>query len=485
MEMTGHLHLRDLPEGQDARPSFLLVDDVDLAAALALNLPVAFVSPAAEGFVSAGRSVPADRVHLAALGVLVLSPAGAAATGAMAARWLAQFGDALPARIDLSDVAEDAQREAALEGLARLLLVGQRAAADRSAGLMRDVARLRQEHEAMQAAFARLETHAWNHRLSERKLSLALEPRDGSPVLSLPSGGEVVQRIAGASPGLSDVAIRVGGAAPPRQGVLTCRLESPDLGEVIAEWTIPAARIKPGWLRLSLLRGLADDPVGLCMRLRWEGAAALPLETAMPHPDPRFQPVRVDGSDAGRHVLAMEVWHYLPGVLAPGSAKGWLPDGAVEAASPLRRVEGGALLRAINLATMQYDLGPVKGGDALLVHVMPDHLACAILPEAVAGVRQVSVEALTWHPKGPVVDYAIAVLPSAVRPRQLGALPEFPQDYHSGWVRLRPMRAGQVTLILPDLPGEAHDLYLMTRLVPRPEGNAYGWSTFSGLVMHV
>lgn len=337
----------------------------------------------------------------------------------------------------------------------------------------------------MQAAFARLEAHAFTHRLSERKLALALEPREGSPGLALPAGGEVTQRLPGGSPGLSDVAIRLADATLPRRGVLSCRLESPDLGALIAEWSIPAARLEAGWLRLSLVQGLPDDPVGLCLRLRWEGDAALRLETAMAHPDPRFRPLHRDGRDGGRHVLAMELWHYLPGVRAPGSAKGVLPDGAEEAVSSLRRVEARALLRAINLATLAPDMGPVKGGDALLVHVMPDHVACAILPDLVAGLRQVSVEALTCHPNGPVVDYAIGVLPAALRPKQPGALPEFPEELHSGWVRLRPMRPGRVTLMLRDLPGGAHDLYLMTRLVPRRAGNAFGWSAFSSLVLHV
>lgn len=483
--MTGRLYPRHYPEGEDAPLSLILVTDVDLPAARALELPLPLVSLSGEDFILAERSVAPDRVHMAALCVLVLSRAGDLAVEAMAVRWGACFGVALPERMDLTAVAEPARRSAALEGLVRLFLGGQQALAIRSVGLMRDMTRLRQEHEAMQAAFARLESHAWRHRLSERKLSLSLEPREGSPGLALAAGGEVMQRIAGGSPGLSDVAIRIADVAIPRRGVLTCRLESPDLGEALAEWTIPAAQMRTGWLRLSLPRGLPDDPVSLCLRLRWEGTAALRLETAMAHPDPRFRPMQGDGGEVGRHILAMEVWHYLPGVLAPGSAKGWLPDGMEAGAPPMRRVEGRALLRATNLATLAQDMGPVHGGDALLVHVMPDHVACAIVPEAVAGVRQVSIEALTWHPKGPVVDYAIAVLPASLRPKRAGVLPEFPEEYHSGWVRLRPMRAGQLTLVLPDLPGAAHDLYLMTRLVPRPEGNAYGWSAFSGLVLHV
>lgn len=464
--------------------TLLLVDAADQAAAEALRLPVGIVvSHGGEGFLLSGRGLAADRLHLAALGVMILSAQGAVAAEAIAADWAARFGEALPPRIDLSGVAEEARREVALGWLVELMQGRRQDMAGRMVGLMRDMAVLRQEHEAMQTAFARLEDHARMHRLSERKLSYTLAPVEGSSAVTLTPGAALVQRIAGASPGLSDVAVRI--AEAPSHGVLTCRLESPDLGAVVAEWSIPAARLTAGWLRLSLVRGLAEDPVGLCLTLVWEGAAPLRLATAMAHPDVRFRPAWVAGGAAGRHVLALEVWHYLPGVRAPGTAKGWLPVDAAEMASPLRRVDGRDLFGAINLASLQQDMGRVYGGEALLVHVMPDAVACAILPEMVAGVRQVSVDVLTHHPKGPVVDYAIAVLPPALRPRQRGRVPEFPDGYHSGWVRLRPMRAGQVTLILPDLPGVAHDLYLMTRLPEGAKVNAYGWSGFSGLVLHV
>lgn len=483
--MTGAEEIRDHRAEVDAPAAVILVSACDLDAALSLALPVDVVIPAQEGFLHAGRPVPEDRVFVAAVGVLALSRAGAVDMVRLEADWRTRFGTGLPERLDLTETETVARRVAALAWLAGLMVAQRKEAARRIVALTRGMARLRQEHEAMQASFARLEAHAARYRLSERKLSHSLVPVVGSPDLILSSRAGLVQRIPGGSVSLSDVAIRIAHVPQPRQGVLTCRLHSPDLGEVIAEWTVPAAQLQPGWLRLSLVRGLAEDPVGLELRLHWDGAAPLRLATAVAHPDPRFRPQMVEGDEAGRHVLAMEIWHYLPGVRAPASARGFLPDGALEANSPRRRVEGRELLRAINLETLAQDMGAVHGGDALLVHVMPDRVACAILPEVVAGLRQVSVVVLTAHAKGPVVDYAMAVLPRALRPIKPRVLPEFPPEYHSGWVRLRPMRAGQVTLILPDLPGEAHDLYLMTRLPPGDTSNAYGWSGFSGLVLHV
>lgn len=485
VEMTGSEDLRHRLAEADAPSAAVLVSACDLDAALALDLPVDLVTPSTEGFLLSGRRLPADRVFVAALGLLVLSRTGAAEAMQVEADWSARFGTGLPARLDLTDTAKTGWREAALGWMARLMVSQRKETAQRFVALTRGMVQLRQEHEAMQAAFARLETHAWLHRLSERKLSLSLSPVEGSPDVILPSRTGVVQRLPGGSVGLSDIAIRIADLPQPRQGVLTCCLESPDRGEIVAKWTVPAAQMLSGWLRLSLVRGLEEDPVGLELRLNWDGAASLRLATAMAHPDPRFRPVMADGSEAGRHVLALEVWHYLPGVRAPASAKGWLPDDALEASSPLRRVEGRDLLRAINLDTLAQDMGTVSGGDALLVHVAPDRVTCAILPEAVSGARQISVDVLTSNAKGPVVDYAVAVLPRALRPREPRALPEFPPEYHSGWLRLKPMRAGQVTLVLPDLPGEPHDLYLMTRLPPGDTNISYGWSGFSGLVFHV
>ncbi|PLL10812.1 hypothetical protein C0V75_19180 [Tabrizicola sp. TH137] len=485
VEMTEPARARDRNAGQAVPSSLILVADADLEAARKLALPVALCVGGAEGFVLEGRGVPADLVHGAALGVLVLSRAGAAAVEAMAAGWLARFGVSLPDRLDLSEERAGARREAALSWIADVLLAQRQGAARRAVALMRDMAALRREHEAMQAAFARLEAHAFHHRLSERKLLMALAPVEGSPVAELPSGAEMVQRLPGGSVGLSDLAVRIAEVPQPRQGVLTCRLESPDLGRELAEWTLPAAQLSSGWLRLSLVRGLEEDPVGLQLRLGWSGAVPLRLATAMAHPDPRFRPQTGGGTPVGRHVLAMEIWHYLPGVRAPASATGRLPDGEMEAGPGMRRLEARDLLRAINLDTLARDMTPVQGGGALLVHVMPEQVACAILPLPLAGPRQVSVDVMTRNAKGPVVEYAIAVLPAAMRPKRPGALPDFPEEAHSGWVRMKPMRAGQVTLILPDLPAAEHDLYLMTRLPPGATSNAYGWSGFSSVVLHV
>lgn len=483
--MTEPARLRDAYGAEDALLTGLVVAEVDLEAARALDLPVTLIVWGPQGFAREGRPVAADRVHLAALGVLILSSGGAEAAEALASDWQARFGVVLPERCDLADVPADARRMVALGWLAGLLLAQRRAGAQRMVALMRDLAVLRQEHEAMQGAFARLESFAHEHRLSERKLHQALAPVEGAPEVVLTPGQRVVQRLPGGSVGLSDVAVRIAEVPQPRQGVLTCRLASPDLGSVLAEWTVPAAQMASGWLRLSLVAGLPDDPVGLELELAWAGAVPLRLATAMAHPDPRFRPLGESGEAVGRHVLALELWHYLPGVRAPANAVGQLPDGAVETRSPLRRVEARDLFRAINLDTLVADLPRVEGSDALQVHVMPDHVACAILTLPMSAIRQVSVDVLTRHPRGPVVDYAIAVLPSAARPRHPAALPEFPEEAHSGWVRMKPMRAGQVSLILPDLPPGSHDLYLMTRLPPGATENAFGWSGFSGLVLHV
>lgn len=482
--MTEPARMRDRMRGREAPDAVIVVPLCDEAAAEALGLSVEIVLFDGAGFLWRGEGVAKDRVHVAALGVLALSAEGARDVVGLAAFWVRVFGSELPDFLNLSWVAAEARREAALERLSDLLLAERQGAAVRMVALMRAMAALRQEHEAMQASFARLETHAFLHRLSQRKLAFTVTPAAGSPVLELPSGAALVQRVPGPSVGLSDIALRIA-EGPARNGVLRCRLESPDRGEVLAEWTVPAARIELGWLRLSLLRGLEADPVGLEIRMQWAGEGPLRLETAMAHPDPRFLPCGVDGEPFGRNVLAIEVWHYLPGVRAPGSAKGVLPDGSGEADLPTRRIEGVELLRAINLDTLVQDMQKVQDAAALLVHVMPDRVACGILPEAVGGARVVSADIMTWSAKGPVVDYAIGVLPAGMRPRQPGVLPEFPEGFHSGWVRMKPMRAGQVTLILPDLPGDGHDLYLMTRLPPGATSNAWGWSGFSGVVMHV
>lgn len=468
---------RDVP----ATPA-LIVMPCDHVAAAGLDLPVRLLVAKDAGWSDGERSVDAAFVHLCALGVLTLSAEGGALADQHAQRWQGRFGAGAPPRLDAGRKGK-MPVAAIVTWLCRRLAEDQGRAAQRTSGLMRELALLRQQHEATQAAFRNLESYAYQHHLTQRQLHTTLAPLVGSPDLVLAPGSLLIQRLPGGSAGFSDVSLRVADGPRPRGGTLECWLESPDLGKELARWIVPLDKIVPGWLRFALESALDADPASLVLHLRWTGKTALRLESAMAHPDMRFRPV-LDGVERSC-VPAIQLWHYLPGTLAPLSAAGILPTGRGNPASGaiIRRIEAQELARAINLDTLKPDVPLFEGADALLVHVLPDRLSCAILAVAQAGARQVSATICTRHRDGPPIEYALAVLPEHLRPRLVREEPEFPASLHSGWVRTRPMRPSQVVLILPEPLESASDIYLMTRLPAGHPGDAYGWSTFSDLTV--
>ena len=460
----------------------LIVMPCDHAAAARLDLPVQLLLAGDDGWSDGNHPVQANLVQLCALGVLTLSAAGVVLADRHATFWRDTFGSEVPPRLDLG-AKDKAPLPAVLRWICSRLAEDQGRVALRSVALARELGLLRQQHETTQAAFRNLESFAYQHNLTQRQLQTTLAPLVGSPELVLAPGSVLTQRLPGGSVGFSDVSLRIADGVKLRGGMLEFWLESPDPGKELARWTIPADRIVPGWLRLALDTALDADAASLVLHLRWTGKSALRLEAAMAHPDARFRPV-LDGVE-GTFVPAMQLWHYLPGTLAPLSAAGHLPDGRgnLTTGAIIRRIEPQELARAVNLDTLKTDVPLFKGGEALLVHVLPDRLSCAILAVAQAGARQVSATICTRHRDGPPIEYALAVLPEHLRPRSAREEPEFPASLHSGWVRTRPMRSSQVVLILPEPLDCASDIYLMTRLPAGHPGDAFGWSTFSDLTI--
>lgn len=460
----------------------MIVMPCDWADAAMLALPVEIVQAGQDGWTDGERPLQADIVHLSAIGVLVLSGEAAALAAQHARVWHASFGEPAPPVLEVAKK-EKARLETILRWICGRLAEDQGRTAHRIVTQARELAVLRQQHEATQSAFRNLETYAYEHNLTQRQLQMTLAPAVESPHLVLAPGSFLDQRLPGKSVGLSDLSLRIADGAKPRSGTLECWLESPDLGQELARWLVPAERLVPGWLRLSLEVALDADPVSLVLHAQWSGSSDVRLETAMRHPDPRFCPV-VDGAEGG-FVPAMQLWHFLPGARAPLSAAGILPTnrGAASPGGNLQRIEKQELARATNLDTLNTDVPLFEGDSVLLVHVLPDRLSCAMLAVAQEGARQVSATICTRHRDGPPVEYALAVLPLHLRPKSPREEPEFPENLHSGWVRTRPMRQSGITLILPEPLDCLSDIYLMTRLPKGQASDAYGWSTFSDLTV--
>lgn len=150
----------------------------------------------------------------------------------------------------------------------------------------------------------------------------------------------------------------------------------------------------------------------------------------------------------------------------------------------MRKVNLHTLRTTINLDNLSVDLPIFETDQAIQIHVVPDKIACGIVPGvAVPGTSRVQADLQTLHPDGPVIEYSLALFPERARPVEPGKLPDFDPIYSSGWVSLKGDEKGQVHIILPNPLSQRHDVYLMTRLPDGQTDNAFGWSTFTNLCL--
>ena len=462
----------------------ILVAPEDYAEVSALSLPVSLIvasgtSEDVEFNDDRGQVLPLDQVALRTIGCLPLSSTGKAHLAQLAGLWRSKLDTDAPAEIPVEAVDTPDSRARVLEWLVVQLTETQKQSAQRSTRLMRELGLLRQQHEEIQTSFQNLEQFVYRHGPQHRKLETTLSPVSGQLPITLRNGSRLVQRLPGASVGLSDIAIHIGNEMAPASGVLNVSLLSPDTNETLAIWEVPAARLTRGWLRFSLDRALGPDTISLLLNIGYEGRDTVRLASAVQHPEPRFHP-QVDGQPV-ETLPALQIWRWIAGAQAPVPANAVIQVGGK---NRLRRVERDALATAINLDTLHDTVPMFQSTDALLVHVQPDQPACGVLSGlALPGVRQVFATLQTRHAEAPPVEYQLALLPQEQRPHQPGRLPGFEPAHSSGWIRLEPEEEGQAHVLLPSPLEGPYDIYLMTRLPEGHSSNHYGWSTFSNVCL--
>lgn len=460
----------------------LIVAVADIAEAEALNLPITVIavslSEAGPIFETKTGQTPAlEQVMLHAVGALALSAQGQDDLSRLAALWQDRLGEPAPALFKPVAAPLAERRLLVLEWVLAQLAAERRVGALRSTRMMRELGLLRRQHDETQAGFRNLEAFIYRSGLKQRSLDVNLSPVTVQRPLVLRSGSHLMQRLPGSSIGLSDIALHFSHEAAPAQGILQVSLSSVENNETLAIWEVPTQSLGRGWLRLALERALGADAVTLVLHLSYQGQGELRLSRSVQHPEPRFWP-RLDGQPVEAGMPALQIWHWVAGASAPLDAMSIAPVGGKDR---LRRLVSEALTVAFDMNAPASSLPLQPDTTALLVHVLPDRVAGGVLTDiALPGVHHIRADVRTWHGKGPIVEYGMALLPRSAR-RPSGGMPEIEPRFASDWVRLAPMEDGQVHLILPAPLDDPHDLYLLARLAEGVRSNAYGWSTFANV----
>ncbi|WP_139257581.1 DUF6212 domain-containing protein [Natronohydrobacter thiooxidans] len=341
---------------------------------------------------------------------------------------------------------------------------------------------VRSVHEETLSAFKKIEAFVSGNNLCSRTQSLTLAPT-ASVSLKLRAGQQVVQRLPVSSEGLSDIEIYCAALPKRSSGILTAVLRTLEDDVEHASWIVSAEEISGPTLRFCLPVALSSDIRSPVLELGWDGSTVLPLGYAMAHPDERFQ-AQLDGMPAV-NVLAMRLWTYLPGSMAPLPVDGILPASTNE--TDLRKcvLDSALLATVVNMTPESAASEYVADRAAIQVHPLPEDISAMCIRRGIPkGAVQVSANIHTASDQAQNIEYALGLLPSSETAKPLTFDQTLPEQ-SSDWVLLTPDSKGEVHLFMQEPLADVHDLVLMTRLAKRPGDAAYGWARFDNIRIQI
>lgn len=420
------------------------------------------------------------------LGLLALSTEGKRQLDALAAWWSARMPGEIPDPI-ICSAETDADH-----ALARFLadrLLREAASASRSiVGLRRDLAELREEHDAAQTVLTVLSLAVSRLQIPPLNCTLVLHP-GGSTLGPDSEASGLRQRLPICSQGLAAVALHVAKGAAACPGRLLVSLKALESGVKLVTWSVPYDQLTSGWNFLEIPSVITGPKQTVEMVVRWDGASA-----GAPHISLSQQTVG-DGiqlaTERGRRVryaMAMQLWTGVPGTRMSASAfarDGEAVPGPGEGRDlfvPTFRMAQAKLLQPQNLDLGFNILSTDSPGMIQLHPLAGTPLSHAVIPSACPpGMRRLIASVRTANPEGPLVEYAMMLTP-------LGVAPAFPADplqplppgvIVSPWVSMPADTKGNVIIALDRPNDRPCDLHIATR-VPPGSGDNFAWARWFG-----
>jgi hypothetical protein len=431
------------------------------------------------------RSAPLPYAPNACLALVALSDAGDRELEQLEGWWRHVAPDGRPScgnRIQIRDWSRDQGRFFA--GLCERLVDQQAADARRIVQVQKELYALRAMHEESQTTFSYLSDYIAQVHLPEEQLVYAVQP---SHIAIYPQGRErfqIEQILPVPSLGLAAVEIHIhtAGAGDARLQVALSTIED---AKTLGSWSLKAAHLKPGWVRLDLPHAVIGPRRSVMLSVRWEGGVkSAPSLSLTDQRLVRECWLKVNEAAVVQRTLALRVWSGLPGLRRTSSAR-QKSDPAV--AGPglhlERRQIPAALRRAAHLVrpvekVVDYDLlTQINDQGVFQLHPIEDHVAVAHIPGGCpADARQVFATVKTNHPDAQPIEYAMMVLPPGA------PFEEFPNSgsdaktgNFSGWTMVPPNTESGVTVFLDRTFPVAAELYVATR-VPAGKSNAFAWA---------
>lgn len=410
--------------------------------------------------------------------VSVLEPAlfiGALATSKEGARTLdgAQselelfFGQAAYEGLDLSGMAGGDQEATALRWVAsRLSLVG--------SGLMVDVARvrqslatLRQDHEEALERFAEIES-ATSHLSIPRLVSKLTYPASQARVRLQTGQGTIRQILSTSASGLSSLEIYQDGTG--QEGEIEILLFLGASSVAAYQWNVPTARLRSGWVRVSVDRALTSHEQDATVQVRWNGAeqSKLPLALSYPNPMTEFC-AELDNGTRLHAPLALRAWGMAPGSTVMAFSVAYVAQAGEgspkrKAVRPAQSALGSNELRDVTLLSpsdlsLGWDIVAFREDQLdILVHPIEGGSTIAIVRNVdVYEVASVSALALIEKKESNPIDFGLALV------AQEATYPH-PEALIQRWTRVEPLLYTEIQGTVDIKPGAPVDLILATRM---------------------
>lgn len=361
-------------------------------------------------------------------------------------------------------------------------IVLKKAEADRvaAAGARRSASILRQELDSQRRAFEDLADAASSGLIPIRTLVLdwgsSYETLGTRDALSGTGRGSIVQPLPISPRAISAIDLHVMNIGSCSGRDTSISLELRDLtGRILSE-SLPTdiAEIFPGWIRFPFSNSADCMHQAALLFVHLDGGRAIEFSLSFPQSVGEYRPVATDGAVLAESGLALKVWRGYVGA----TPRGFIgkKDGKsvrLKYPSQFQRAElyhnyG----ERMNFKAVDF----WKKKDAFLVHPPKSGMMIAIVRSIpLSGVVAITLLVNNNHRKGPVISFAIGIVPK-------GEAPDSGKDL-GRWLSLPPLEWGEVhTSFSEPLNGE-FDLVLAS-MVASGEGNEKAWALFRGFVFH-
>ena len=267
---------------------------------------------------------------------------------------------------------------------------------------------------------------------------------------------------------------------------MTLRLEPS--GQIVQVWEIAYRDLLNGWNSFSP-PPIVDEENEVLLEIAWSeriGAPAIGLSVR--HWNEPYG-VLTASHAGGCQGLAMRIWSGLQGVRSPMLVS--TPKKGAEAKGRLVAYPPGDLAR---LRQYKFAETQVRDYASVCASTFPGRVmthphaggppTIAIFSETLpAGVTFVGATCQTMNPEAPLIEYAMAIVPSDVAPEAVFDCDE-PGGGFSGWWSIGPMEPKRIQLVL-DTPATGDERLCFATRLPPGSSEHDAWATWTGVELGI